>query len=767
MKKWTLLLCAIVLTNLTALAQVSFEGSREFGRIFELTYHPTIQNKLYAVTIGSHIVSSNDNGVNWHILYSNPTNYHNIERLKFIDENKISFNLNYGIFDNHLKILNLETNQIIKTYVLPIPQNASRTWITDYAIFPQNTNNAIVSQGYTIGLMSYYRVYYTSNGGTSWNTIYSSIENNSISVNSVAISHDNPGKLFIARGNGPDTPYGGLLISTDSGQTWVEKLAGIPVDPIAINPQNANDILIGTDATTDFENVFRSTDGGLNWQTIPINWEDYVLNSIVHISFNSQNLNSIIVLEENQVIVTNDNFQTFTNTTFEEDPNGYYYGLKASFNPFASNEILVSGNYHPLRSTNGGTSFSKIENPFFNSNQVDIHKQNNIKKHLYYSVQSGYVHKDLATEVQNNYNILPLTFISNEQNHTFIDPNFNGRVYNLISTFSGSTIYISNDHGTTNFALPIPNQFIYTIASQIDNPTKIWVSFYESDLEGNAGSALFEIDFTDQNNIVSTQVNLPAFKPVNSIFIDANNYSNKMIALGSRIYKTTNNGQAWQISSNGLEDFLSVDNDIIFKIVVNPLNQNQLSLATSQGIFTSYDNGNNWIQISTSLVEEVAHSPFINGVIVATSHTMDYSDFNIYYSTNMGEDWNTVSTELLFNPYVLDTEFNFITNAIEIYVATTDIGIIKYTLNIENLTNPSFEINNKVVVYPNPSTDYITVKSEESVIEFDIYDVSGKKVIAKKISTDTLDISNLCNGMYIVKVILDDRTSKEIKFIKE
>lgn len=766
MKKLTLLF-AVILANINALAQVTFEGSKDFGRIFDLNYHPINANEIYAVTLGNHIVSSKDNGVTWSVSYSHPTNYHRIERLKFVDTDRISFNLINGIFDNHLNILDINTNQILQTFVLPIPQDASRTWITDYAIYEQNANIAIVSQGYSIGFSSYYRVYYTNNGGTTWNTIYSSIDNNDISVNSVAISHDNPQKVFIARGNGPETPYGGLLISMNGGQSWTEELAGIPLDPIAINPQNANNILIGTDATTEDENLYRSNDGGITWQAIPLNWEDYIIDSIVHIAFNPQNPNSIIVLEENQVIYTNDDFQTHTNSTFEEDPNGYYYGLNASFNPFNSNEIIVSGNYHPLRTLDNGSSFTKLENPFFVSNYVQLFKENNIKKHFYYGVQFGYVHKNLETNNSDNYNILPLNFVTNEQSQTFIDSNFNGRVYNLFSTFFGSTFFISNDHGSTNISIPIQNQSVLTVASQLANPNRIWISLLEGDLQGNDGSSIYEIDFTNPDNVLSTQIAIPVFKPVTSISIDPNDYNNKIIALGSRIYKTSNNGQSWQMSSNGLENILSLDNDIIFKIVANPLNQNQFSIATSQGIFTSFDSGNNWIQISTNLVEQIIHSPFNNGVIIAASLTKDYSDFNVYYSINMGENWSLINNDLLFNPFVSSIEFSFSSNAFELYAATTDLGVIKYNVLLENLNTPDFENDNEIVLYPNPARDVLSIQSKESVVEISVYDLLGKKVMSSQVHNSSIDVSNLVRGMYILKVTLENNKTISSKFMKQ
>ncbi|MDI9257877.1 T9SS type A sorting domain-containing protein [Flavobacterium sedimenticola] len=765
MKKITALTISLLLLSIGLMAQVSFEGSKEYGRIFDLTYHPTIPNKVFAVTLGNHIVSSVDNGLTWEVYYSHTPNNQSIKNLKILDANTMSFSLDNAYFNN-LQILSLQTNQILKTFIPPIPQDANRTWITDYAIYPQNHDIAIVSQGYSIGFSSFYRVYYTTNGGVSWNTIYSSVDNNSISVNSVAISTNNPQRVYIARGIGPEENYGGLLVSDNAGQTWTEKLVGITVDPIAINPQNPNDLLIGTDASADSENVYRSNDGGLTWESIAINWEDYVTNNIVHIAFNPSNVNAIVVCEENQVIITNDNFQTHTNNVFPEDPSGYYYGLTVTFNPNNSNEILISGNYHPLRSVNGGTTFAKVENPFFVGNTVSLTKQDYIKKHLYYGVQFGYVHHDLETQQLYPYNILPLNFVTSQNSQMVNDPNFIGRVYNFSSSFFGNSLSISNNHGANNMNVPFNHQYLITVTSQSATPHKIWTSFLEGDLDGNEGSIVYEIDFSNPDNITTETIALPAFDVVSAIYTNPSNYNIKLIALGSRIFRTIDNGTTWQNSSNGLESYLS-QNDFIFKIVDNPLNANQITITTSQGIFTSYDNGNNWELISGAIAQNVMHSNLNDGVLVATSFTTDYSVFSLFYTTNMGGTWETINPSIFFNSYILSADYNFINQEIEIFVATTDLGILKYDISIENLDNPNFVESNTIELFPNPTKNQLTINSKQNINHIELYDVLGKKLQKNEISNNFIDVSNWTKGIYIIKVFFQNGKYAHAKFIKE
>ncbi|HLV24367.1 MAG TPA: hypothetical protein VKY36_06275, partial [Moheibacter sp.] len=82
----------IIFLSSFGIAQSPFQviGSEEFGRIFDLTYDNNIENRVYALTMGNHIISSDDNGQTWDVFYSHPQG--NLEGLKFISsENALSF----------------------------------------------------------------------------------------------------------------------------------------------------------------------------------------------------------------------------------------------------------------------------------------------------------------------------------------------------------------------------------------------------------------------------------------------------------------------------------------------------------------------------------------------------------------------------------------------------------------------------------------------------------------------------------------------------
>nr|NQU92694.1 T9SS type A sorting domain-containing protein [Bacteroidota bacterium] len=70
-------------------------------------------------------------------------------------------------------------------------------------------------------------------------------------------------------------------------------------------------------------------------------------------------------------------------------------------------------------------------------------------------------------------------------------------------------------------------------------------------------------------------------------------------------------------------------------------------------------------------------------------------------------------------------------------------------------------------IYPNPATNVLNIDCEDAGAEIMIYDLQGKvvKEISCNISHQTIDISYLDNGMYILRIVSEEgsRFEKQIK----
>lgn len=94
----------------------------------------------------------------------------------------------------------------------------------------------------------------------------------------------------------------------------------------------------------------------------------------------------------------------------------------------------------------------------------------------------------------------------------------------------------------------------------------------------------------------------------------------------------------------------------------------------------------------------------------------------------------------------------------KIYVIPEPISVKKK--NEENI------VENNTVIYPNPVTDLITIKSIDKLEtkSISLIDMKGKIIYFNNIKNNVVDLSFLERGFYIV--ILDDDKTKIFKIIK-
>ena len=95
----------------------------------------------------------------------------------------------------------------------------------------------------------------------------------------------------------------------------------------------------------------------------------------------------------------------------------------------------------------------------------------------------------------------------------------------------------------------------------------------------------------------------------------------------------------------------------------------------------------------------------------------------------------------------------------------------KLTFNFEESVSTGInevEGGQEVAVYPNPATDYLYLKSEETVSAVSLYDLSGKQLITLNPRTSgeiSIPVHNLSNGTYILQWI-SQAGVKSSKFVK-
>ncbi|HEY3290821.1 MAG TPA: hypothetical protein VGK87_11890, partial [Anaerolineae bacterium] len=128
------------------------------------------------------------------------------------------------------------------------------------------------------------RVYKTTDRGESWDPVSDALSGDKGSIRSMAISSSDPQVLYAG------TTEGRIWISANGGQRWQRTTPKIlptrQVNHIAVDPANplvAVAVFGGFDAQTPYAkgHVFRTVDGGKNWQDISFNLPDAPIGTVV------------------------------------------------------------------------------------------------------------------------------------------------------------------------------------------------------------------------------------------------------------------------------------------------------------------------------------------------------------------------------------------------------------------------------------------------------------------------------------------------------
>lgn len=144
---------------------------------------------------------------------------------------------------------------------------------------------------------------------------------------------------------------------------------------------------------------------------------------------------------------------------------------------------------------------------------------------------------------------------------------------------------------------------------------------------------------------------------------------------------------------------------------------------------------------------------------------------NSYYVNSIISD-NDYGTAVS-DDYMKSEEFVNLLNANDIVFMMDDnndnqgypIFVDRYPLNVED----NDAAQNEISVYPNPANDYLIIESLEqsNCQSVELYSIDGRIVKSLTSNFETIDITNLNTGIYIIKVMMLDGREAVEKIIKE
>lgn len=565
-------------------------------------------------------------------------------------------------YTNGLYRLNHKTGEV-RHYQLPNAEKNSS--LLSYDVYDAEGDTVLMHTTWTLnGLILMTEIYLTHDGGENWDFIYNFSDHDFVHMANVAFSPDNPDKLFLLRSGGISGVQAGLLISEDGGKTYTEKLAGKDWGPIAFNPENPDEIIVGSHMSygnsVPVEHLMRSQDGGDTWQEIELEYTDFIFDYFTDIEYDPHDPNRIIVMEENQIFITDDGFQTYQNLM----PSDYMFGLYASINPFNTDEMLIGIDGASVRHTTD-------------------------------RCQSW----NMINASQTSYDCSSLTLSSSSNNPT-IKYIINGQLHSLSGgedgeegtdyLFSSELVFkkvFPDNRDTSRLFLTDTAGILYfkdgehlipvekingTITSMQSDPTetnRYWLSVGDSLLSLTIDGTSTDFDFLET----------PGQGAISDFALIGNqSMATIWISKGSAVYQSLDNGQNWVSKSAGLSGDTKT-------LEVNPLNENQLFVATTSGIYRSDNAGDSWRSILGGIQAcKIRCSPNSNGIVAIGIGQDDSTPLSLGYSEDGGDSWRSISAKELQYCHASDMDFYFGENGfITAHIGSSDMGRLTYRFGLE------------------------------------------------------------------------------------
>ena len=197
----------------------------------------------------------------------------------------------------------------------------------------------------------------------------------------------------------------------------------------------------------------------------------------------------------------------------------------------------------------------------------------------------------------------------------------------------------------------------------------------------------------------------------------------------------------------------------IVKVNLTTLQQSDVLVGYKPNFFTVYNNKLFFTSNYTNALYKYDASTgnldtVLNNLNYASGIVMNDTSFYICESAASSISWYT-NPDFQFESMVQLPANSWPNGSIiidnELFFVQTIAGkISKMTINTTLSTTHFANQESKIMIYPNPSSDTIKVESLYAFDTYQIYDMQGKLIENKEMNNNSINISNLSKGKYIL-----------------
>jgi len=270
------------------------------------------------------------------------------------------------------------------------------------------------------------------------------------------------------------------------------------------------------------------------------------------------------------------------------------------------------------------------------------------------------------------------------------------------------------------------------------------------------------------NNQISN-LNLIGLNYLNNLFCQNNQISNLNIASQNLSWLVCRNNQLQNINFSSLPYLSQLDCSFNLLSSLNFTNNpqldyldcqnNQLSSLILSSNLTSLDCSNNQLTSLDITLSDFGYDDVIGSCNFSNNPIVNLIANNqaLYYGGFMFA--NTPSLQQICCQNINYSNFQSL---------VTQYGYANCFVNTScNLSNQQSEFSSLIILYPNPSSNILNIKVDDNaLVSKSIYNVIGQLVLEILNSDESIDVSSLTSGNYLIKVVYDSGI-EYAKFVKK
>lgn len=177
-------------------------------------------------------------------------------------------------------------------------------------------------------------------------------------------------------------------------------------------------------------------------------------------------------------------------------------------------------------------------------------------------------------------------------------------------------------------------------------------------------------------------------------------------------------------------------------------------------LHTPSSNGNT-INKANKMLTDVANTFYVYSVNWSPNQITFLVDDVPYYTYNPTTKNDSTWPFYLDQYLILNIAMGGISGSIDPNFTEGSL-VIDYVRVYQNTTASTDDFfSSKFLVYPNPSSDIINIKTQERVDKIEIYSTLGNRVLSKVNPSTKLNINTLTNGVYFVQITSNNKIAKK------